>query len=285
MRIISGLCGTIAIGLAAPALADAVDDLPNQVVGVIGSGQALSLRFRPVAGEPTRVLSRGDVYADGWVLSNLTPSVATLTKAGESREVGLNPTGWLTTAAPPPSPSEITVSFSTADLAYLEGEISNHRWDGQSFPGLTLDQTRQLQLYDRKIQQARSSNPSLSGPDAFKAALGADYVNYLAAALAMEIGLRQAALDRGDINTVRRMDGLPPVGPEKVLVPTGTSPDAAFRAAGLVSQAGYAEQGPAGSLDANGNRTFTRGTAATGEIPMGQAALAAALGSQTAVKR
>ena len=44
-----------------------------------------------------RALRIGDAFQDGWSLSALTPSTATLTKAGESRVVGLNPTGAVTT--------------------------------------------------------------------------------------------------------------------------------------------------------------------------------------------
>ncbi|MDB5441255.1 MAG: hypothetical protein JWM33_3682 [Caulobacteraceae bacterium] len=253
MRLLPGLFVSLALGLTAPALADAPDDLPGQVAGVIGSGPSLSLKFRPVAGEPTRVLSLGDVYADGWVLTGLTPSVATLTKAGMSRSVGLNPSGALAAAPSDARPSEVKVIFSAAELAYFDALIAGGHWNGQAEPGRTLDETRRGLLYHNRLAEARAR-----GITDAKEILGPDYADWISLGAAGWVAERQYALDRGDINTVRRFDGLPPVGPDKILVPAGTSPDAAFRAAGLVSQAGYAEQGPEGSLDADGNRTFTR---------------------------
>lgn len=90
---------------AAQARVDALAALPGQVVGVSGSGDQLSLRLK--SGNQERVLKIGDIYADGWILIRLSPTLATLTRLGAIRQVGLNPTGALPQAAISEAPSQV----------------------------------------------------------------------------------------------------------------------------------------------------------------------------------
>ena len=99
MRAIAAIAAAMVVGLAATGPAGAAspppqgaDALPGVVVGVLGSGDQLALQIKADdAGR--RVLRIGDSFREGWVLSALTASTATLTKDGQSRTVGLNPTG------------------------------------------------------------------------------------------------------------------------------------------------------------------------------------------------
>ncbi|MDB5439499.1 MAG: hypothetical protein JWM33_1926 [Caulobacteraceae bacterium] len=99
---------TVAAAPAArPPTPTGPDALPAQVTGVIGSGNQLSLQLKPVGNADARTLKPGDTFEDGWVLTALTPSAATLSKGGASRTVGLNPTG---TLAGPAAPGGATVT-------------------------------------------------------------------------------------------------------------------------------------------------------------------------------
>ncbi|MDB5440850.1 MAG: hypothetical protein JWM33_3277, partial [Caulobacteraceae bacterium] len=71
---------------------------------------------------------------DGWILSALTPSTATLTKAGASRTVGLNPAGAVGGPAQAVGGAAVTVvsnPTSATDPAAQAGETGSR-------PGLTI---------------------------------------------------------------------------------------------------------------------------------------------------
>lgn len=258
LRIWVALYFAFELASAAPVFADVPQELVSQVVGVVGSGALLSLILRPVDGQPPRVVSRGDVYADGWVLTDLTPSVATLTKGGESRSVGLNPSGALEQENSG-APSQVEVILSAADLSLIDAEISSGEWDGKPFKGRTLEQTRRSVLYTAKLGAASQAKLKATGngglnSDQMRAVLGeAAYADMLAATAAGP-SLRQVAIDSGDVNQVRVLDGLPPIGPDQIYIPAGTSREQAAKAAGLASLAGYTR----GVSDASGGLTVTK---------------------------
>lgn len=113
MRDLAALMLTAA--LLAPLTAQAAgalagpDALPGQATGVVGSGDQMTLRLKPIGDAPARVLKIGDEFEDGWKLTALTASAATLSKAGASRTVGLNPAGSLGAAALAAGASTVTV--------------------------------------------------------------------------------------------------------------------------------------------------------------------------------
>lgn len=125
----------------------APERLAAQAGGVVGSGDQLALRVKEDSQE--RTIKPGDDYADGWKLQALTPTKATLTKDGVSREVGLNPTGALANNAPAAPPSQVWVTQSDDELA--DRVIRNGVWDGKTArPNLTLDETRRYNVLRMK---------------------------------------------------------------------------------------------------------------------------------------
>ncbi|MDB5438902.1 MAG: hypothetical protein JWM33_1329 [Caulobacteraceae bacterium] len=234
------------------------EQLSSQVVGVVGSGLLLSLELRTAAGQPVRVLSLGDIYAEGWALTALTPSAATLTRSGESRSIGLNPAGALDQTGEAP-PSQVNILVSPADLARLKAE----GWDGAPAPGLTAEETQRSLLFSLKVDDAIMASragvaagspvPVLSDSD-IRAMVGeAAWLDRQALIRKSMIATRQAALDGGDINRVRLIDGLPAIGPDSFYAPPGTAMDAAAKAVGLTSTVGYSSR-----LEADGGHTLTK---------------------------
>ncbi|MDB5441271.1 MAG: hypothetical protein JWM33_3698, partial [Caulobacteraceae bacterium] len=201
----------------------ALDRLPQEVVGVVGSGGELSLK---VAQDQTiRTIKPNEEYRDGWMLKTLTPSTATLTRAGESREVGLNPFGSLT---PPPAandPSKVLIAGDTIeDRDALDRSFIAEYWRSKGIdpnaPGLSFN------LNDFR---------QVLGPDRFAAFEANDTrLGELRVARA-----RTEALARGDLNTVRALDHQPVAGPDSFMVLPGVDPEQAAQAAGLPSTMGY----------------------------------------------
>ncbi|MDB5438327.1 MAG: hypothetical protein JWM33_754 [Caulobacteraceae bacterium] len=140
---------------AASAPAQGPDALPGLVVGVVGSGDQLSLQIK--ADESgRRALRIGDAFQDGWSLSALTPSTATLTKAGESRVVGLNPTGAVAThdvkrpslvqvAGSELPPEVIEVLALTDEEVIARTPTASQRLAAQ-YRGLTAEESRRYTL-------------------------------------------------------------------------------------------------------------------------------------------
>lgn len=103
--LVGALClgsGFIAWAASAPpastaAASNVLQRLPAEVVGVVGSGNQMTLRIRRDG--VVQNLKLGDEYRDGWRLRTLTPDVATLAKGNETRRVGLNPAGALAVEA------------------------------------------------------------------------------------------------------------------------------------------------------------------------------------------
>ena len=81
MRDLAALA--LVVALLAPITAQAAgaptvpDALPGLAAGVLGSGDQMILRLKPIGDAPARVLKIGDEFEDGWTLTALTASVAT----------------------------------------------------------------------------------------------------------------------------------------------------------------------------------------------------------------
>ncbi|MDB5437976.1 MAG: hypothetical protein JWM33_403 [Caulobacteraceae bacterium] len=254
-----GLAGLIgACGLAAYAAEpSAPQRLATQAAGVLGSGDQLALRL--VENGQERTLKPGDDYADGWKLDALTATSATLTKDGQRQEVGLNPTGALAQTASAAPPSQVDIVLGPADLALIDAALARGDWDNQPFAGRTLEQTRRSVVYTEKLRAASLAKQAATGnggidSSQMRAILGeAAFADMLSLA-ALAPSPRQAAIDSGDVNQVRVLDGLPAIGPDQIYIPAGTTREDAAKAAGLVSLVGYTY----GDLDAVGGRTVTR---------------------------
>lgn len=160
--------------------------LASEVSGVVGSGDKLGLKLG--AGEASRVLRPGEIYGDGWVLRSVTASQATLTKGAEVRQVGLNPTGALAAGEEVAPATQVNTIGSARPAAEILAELrASEQWDGQSRPGLTLDETQrflvQTYLVRQHTQALMRSLPPGSvytiGPEEMRS-LGFDYQDYLA---------------------------------------------------------------------------------------------------------
>lgn len=115
-RMIGAMTGMLALPLAAHAFAatgSALDRLPSEVRGVVGSGDQLSLELRSDGVD--RVIHLGESYKDGWTLQALTPSQATLARDGQTRQVGLSPSGALAELTSPAAPSSVDLAGIPAD--------------------------------------------------------------------------------------------------------------------------------------------------------------------------
>lgn len=172
--VLSGACrpmlfaGLAAILLAAKAAAASDPgpaSLPGEVIGVVGSGDQLSLRIK--GGEAPRTLEIGEVYQDGWTLSALTATKATLTKDGQSQTVGLNPTGVIERAKPDDPPTTVKTIGGDKPLPTID-ELKARQpafdqlvleqlgpWDGKTpRMGLTLAETQRYVAYQARGAQA-----------------------------------------------------------------------------------------------------------------------------------
>lgn len=192
----------LALTGAAPVFAAAAPEaLASQAAGVVGSGDKLSLQLHPAGGAPARILKIGDVFEDGWVLTALDPTTATLTKGGLSRRIGLNPAGALAQPQAAAHPSQVTLAGAppvdltpgSADLALIQD------WDGQPRLGLTLEETERGLIYERKLAAAAKAAVGGMGAADLQAALGeAAFADFRALARKADLADSQAAQARGE---------------------------------------------------------------------------------------
>lgn len=142
------------------------DALPALVSGVIGSGDNLSLQLKPSNGPAPRILAVGQVFEDGWVLTALTPTAATLDKKGVTRMIGLNPTGALDDRPATAPPSRVEVNLSPDERSILSGIVAGGEmdrpgftaWDGTTpFAGLTFAETQRYLLDEVKFRAAAAT--------------------------------------------------------------------------------------------------------------------------------
>ncbi|MDB5437979.1 MAG: hypothetical protein JWM33_406 [Caulobacteraceae bacterium] len=228
-----GLAGLLCAGALAAYAAEpsAPQRLAAQAAGVVGSGDQLSLRV--VEDQQPRTLKPGDTYSDGWKLESLTPSSATLTRDGERREVGLNPTGALASAEPAAPASRVRVLPSDAEL--LAQATLQARWDGQTpLPGLTLAETTRYYLLRQRGLVLASNTPPPGPPRPpgspmvpreitgamVNAAMGPDTAEFA------ELGAKQ-----GQANFELAVAAYERFGPIEVPIPVGQEADAALKAA------------------------------------------------------
>lgn len=138
-----------------PEASAGLENLPREVVGVLGSGDQLRLRLRSEDGA-ARTLSVGDEYKAGWILKALSSTVATLGQGNQLRQIGLNPDGDLAQAGGSSEKSSIAVlGVLTPDqMTALQSEIASGRWDGRPTWGMTQDETNRLIAYDLQRDQA-----------------------------------------------------------------------------------------------------------------------------------
>lgn len=156
----------MALGLlAAPALAETPEDLPAQVAGVIGSGDQLSLQLKPAAGSAERTIRVGEAFPDGWVLSSLSDTLATLSRNGTVRTIGLNPTGAVAPPSGPVAPSTVRVVGGVelppevlAALALTDEQViarmnpgNRQNYPTRVLPGLTLAESQRYELMTGRL--------------------------------------------------------------------------------------------------------------------------------------
>ncbi|MDB5437981.1 MAG: hypothetical protein JWM33_408 [Caulobacteraceae bacterium] len=219
-----GLAGLMsAAALTAYAAAPSGPDaLPGEVVGVIGSGDQLSLKV--AQDQKIRTVKLGAEYRDGWTLDALTTSTASLSKEGQRREIGLNPTGALASAAPGRDPSKVEIAGDTIEA----------HWAAE---------TAIMNEYKLAVEASGGSNSSFDAEQMARllgpARLQAFYDNDNRLGELMQAKARADAVARGDFNTVRAYDHLAVVGPDSFVVPAGMSHDQAAKALGLTSSIGY----------------------------------------------
>ncbi|MDB5438139.1 MAG: hypothetical protein JWM33_566 [Caulobacteraceae bacterium] len=184
---------SVSAGVAQAAASPGPATLPGEVIGVVGSGDKLSLRIK--AGKEARTLSVGDLYLDGWKLTALTDSTATLARNNEIQTVGLNPTGAVAKAKAD-GPASSVKTLAGLDLAKRGAEARAQQpafsqlikdqlgpWDGKTARmGLSLAETQRYVDYQKRgaLFQASASDPQgPRGPNGFLdaaqvEALGAD---------------------------------------------------------------------------------------------------------------
>ncbi|MDB5438776.1 MAG: hypothetical protein JWM33_1203, partial [Caulobacteraceae bacterium] len=171
--------------------------LPGEVVGVIGSGDRLSLRIK--AGQEVRTLNIGDVFEDGWALTGLTDATATLSRNGQSQTVGLNPSGRLDLPkTDEPASSVRTIGSMTKEELLARQVVFNQLvgvqlgpWDGKTpRMGLTLAETQRYVAY-----QARGAIKQDSGPPGKNGFLSMGQVDGLGEDKADYLALNQKLLD------------------------------------------------------------------------------------------
>lgn len=136
-----------------------LDQLPQELVGVIGSGDQLSLEVRSSSDPAPRIINIGGEYKAGWKLTALTQSQATLIKNGEVRQVGLNLNGAVLSEPMPVAASEVEVLQSAGDLAVLQRMKDDGIWDGAPKPGLNLQETQRLLIYSHRLVLMAEAQP------------------------------------------------------------------------------------------------------------------------------
>ncbi|MDB5440880.1 MAG: hypothetical protein JWM33_3307 [Caulobacteraceae bacterium] len=136
--------------------------LAREAAGVVGSGDRLSLQIKPADVPTVRTLNIGEEYADGWRLQAVTPTVATLVKAGQIQRVGLNPNGVVASLVTFTPLSSVEVDLSAQERAELAALIASGRWDGQILPSLSEAETQRHVLLETRIEAL--GRATLSGP-------------------------------------------------------------------------------------------------------------------------
>ncbi|MDB5440520.1 MAG: hypothetical protein JWM33_2947 [Caulobacteraceae bacterium] len=257
--------GILPARAAAPA--GTLETLARDVVGVIGSGDQLSLRIKPADG-PARTLKVGDLYQEGWVLKALSPTMATMTKDGQLHLVGLNPTGELAGASADAPGSLVLVQgaggLTGQQVLAIQGEIAAGRWNGQ--PAWGMDQARTARLIAYDVQR-----------DSILAAWYAQ--NWQVGKMAMSIpnrptepeifgvnnedyqALNQARVAYRNANVQAEMTQ-PLTGPSEVTVLAGQIPIQVLTAAGGDPRGTWALS----PSNADGSRTLSRGAGASGFV-------------------
>ncbi|MDB5440659.1 MAG: hypothetical protein JWM33_3086 [Caulobacteraceae bacterium] len=187
------------------------------------------MRLALKEGAETRTLKIGDVYGDGWKLTALTPSMATFGKGSSLHSVGLNPQGLVLN---PEGDAKTTVDVVGGDAraviaAYIE--LFNCFNDYNNKVG------RPLGAEITPADLARAS--SVLGAERYKQCAAASAASNLSTP-----ALRRAVAEAvGDVNSVRRLDGLEPIGPARV--PSTSKPlngfDDSRYIPGTVTVAGY----------------------------------------------
>ncbi|MDB5440595.1 MAG: hypothetical protein JWM33_3022 [Caulobacteraceae bacterium] len=206
------------------------DDLPSQVVGVVGSGDQLALRLRQGSGE--RLLKVGDAYADDWILTALSPTMASLSKGWLSRTIGLNPTGAVAALAGAGAPaSQVAV---VGEGAIERAADASRGWVS------CLAEYRAKTGQDLNALRDRTQALPVMGKDRYDQCLG--YTEVMSAARTDQ-ERRAIALARGDLNGVRLIDGLPPLGPDKITTAKAASYSDVDFAPGTFTTAGYSHGG------------------------------------------
>ncbi|MDB5440415.1 MAG: hypothetical protein JWM33_2842 [Caulobacteraceae bacterium] len=186
-------CGLFLAAAAAPSGPDA---LPSEVAGVVGSGDQLALQLRQTADTPPRLVHLGDDAIDGWTLSGLTATAATLSKDGQTRTIGLNPSGALASKAPTVAPTLVTMAGEDARL--LAQAIARGVWDGEKLqPGLTLEETQRFYVLNERFSETWKAFQTDLNARAEKAGIklmGAIMRNDLLSALGPQYAPEYAAL-------------------------------------------------------------------------------------------
>ncbi|MDB5438496.1 MAG: hypothetical protein JWM33_923 [Caulobacteraceae bacterium] len=201
---LAGVATATLSGGAMAAVAPGPVALPAEVIGVVGSGDKLSLRIK--AGDETRLLNIGDIYQDGWALTALTNTTATLTRNGQSQTVGLNPAG-LVAQARADGPATTVRVVGATDLVELQARQVALRqllkeqlgaWDGTTPRlGLTLEETQRYVAYRARGVQAEARQDQL-GRSGFLttnqvSSLGDDRMDYLVLNQKLLLALRDGS--------------------------------------------------------------------------------------------
>ncbi|MDB5440156.1 MAG: hypothetical protein JWM33_2583 [Caulobacteraceae bacterium] len=193
--LLSGVAAALLAGGARAAINPGSASLPGEVIGVVGSGDKLSLKIK--AGETSRLLNVGDTYQNGWKLKSLTDATATLEKDGLTQTIGLNPTGSVAAVAPDEDASTVnTLAAIRAERLALAQPAFNQLvadqlgpWDGKTPRlGLSLDETKRYVSYQTLgalHQPAEGETKGLPGVNGFLSmaqidSLGAEADDYLA---------------------------------------------------------------------------------------------------------
>ncbi|MDB5441441.1 MAG: hypothetical protein JWM33_3868 [Caulobacteraceae bacterium] len=226
------LCGlALAAALMAAGAAfgqGAPEQLAAQAAGVVGSGDQLSLRLRTPEGE--RVLKIGETYAEGWTLQALSPSKATLAKDGAVREVGLNPTGAVASGGAAAPASRVTVVGAEVAQQLTAAKVG---WTS------CMDEYRQKTGQDFfELRDGTEARPVLGE---------ARFNECFAFLMGMGAARTPEELALVDYNAMLKIDGAPPMGPDRITparaatYTDATFPPGAFTTSGYIRGATLAD--------------------------------------------
>ncbi|MDB5440836.1 MAG: transcriptional regulator [Caulobacteraceae bacterium] len=244
----------------------APERLATQAAGVVGSGDQLSLKIRAPEGE--RTVKIGETYADGWTLQALTPTKATLSKDGTTREVGLNPTGAIASNTPAAPPSTVNMAGMLdeatiqryVDAALAKDPKALDRARGIGGPFLSLDEGRRRIAVQGLLNDALDRRTG-GDPAAGRTLNVADQRALLGEAAFDDYW----TLDKKMADLAKAKDGADQAGRIADLAAHPvTGPTSYYAAAGVDMLQAAADQGidrrgmwTSGPPDANGGRTFT----------------------------